>query len=73
MTAGTSHIEDHLTDPAKVYLAPEAATVGDEGAAAAMSSLRRLPHIFTGRPPAPSPLDLPTQLRDGNGLLISAP
>lgn len=73
MTAGTRHIEDHLADPAKVYLAPEAAAFGDEGAARAdVFSLGAIAYlILTGRPPAASPLDLPARLRKGNGLLIS--
>ena len=28
MTAGTQHVEEHLADPAKVYIAPEAAMAG---------------------------------------------
>lgn len=72
-TVGTPHVEDHLVDPAKVYLAPESATVGDEGAARAdVFSLGAIAyHVLTGRSPAPSPLDLPARLREGNGLLIS--
>jgi serine/threonine protein kinase len=73
MTAGTAHVEDHVADPAKTYLAPEAATVGDAGAAQVdVFSLGAIAyHIISGRPPAASPLDLPTRLRDGNGLLLS--
>ncbi len=73
MTAGTEHVEDHLGDPARVYLAPEATTAGDEGSARVdVFSLGAIAyHIFTGRPPATDPLDLPARLRDGNGLLIS--
>ena len=73
MTAGTLHVEDHLVDPAKVYLAPEATAGADEGAARAdVFSLGTIAyHILTGRPPAPSPLDLPERLREGNGLLVS--
>jgi serine/threonine protein kinase len=73
MTAGTLHVEDHLVDPAKVYLAPESTTGGDEGAARAdVFSLGAIAyHILTGRPPATSPLDLPERLREGNGLLLS--
>ena len=73
MTAGTRHIEDHLSDPAKLYLAPEATEGGDEGAAQAdVFSLGAIAyHIFSGRPPADSPLDLPTRLREGNGLRLS--
>ena len=73
MTAGTLHVEDHLVDPAKVYLAPEATAGADEGAARAdVFSLGAIAyHILTGRPPATSPLDLPGRLREGNGLLLS--
>lgn len=73
MTAGTQHVEDHLADPAKIYQAPEAETIRDEGAAQAdVFSLGAISyHILTGRPPVTSPLDLPGQLREGNGLLIS--
>lgn len=73
MTAGTQHVEDHLADPAKVYLAPETASIGDEGAARAdVFSLGAIAyHILASRPPATSALDLPARLREGNGLLIS--
>lgn len=73
VTAGTLHVEDHLADPAKVYVAPECPTVGDEGAARAdVFSLGAIAYqVLTGRPPASTPLELPALLRDGNGLLIS--
>jgi serine/threonine protein kinase len=73
MTTGTLHVEDHLSDPAKLYLAPEAVAGGDEGAARAdVFSLGAIAyHILAGRPPATSPLDLPDRLREGNGLLLS--
>jgi serine/threonine protein kinase len=73
MTAGTLHVEDHLTDPAKVYLAPDAVADGDEGAARVdVFSLGAIAyHILTGHPPATNPLDLPGRLREGNGLLLS--
>lgn len=74
MTAGTRHVEDHLSDPAKVYLAPEANADTDEGAAQAdVFSLGAIAyHILAGRPPAKSPLDLPALLREGKGLRVSA-
>ncbi|MDX8506141.1 BREX system serine/threonine kinase PglW [Mesorhizobium captivum] len=74
VTSGTQHIEDHLADPAKAYLAPEAIAGGDESAARAdVFALGAIAyHILTGRAPVTNPLDLPTSLRDGNGLLISS-
>src|SRR5262249_8986899 len=73
MTTGTLHIEDHLADPAKVYMAPDAVAGADEGAARAhVFSLGAIAyHILTGRAPATSPLELPGRLREGNGLLLS--
>ena len=72
-TAGTRHIEDHLPDPAKVYLAPEASEDAAEGAAQAdVFSLGAIAyHILAGQPPARSALELPALLRDGNGLRLS--
>ena len=56
-TSGTQHVEDHLTDPAKVYHAPEAVAGGDEGAARAdVFSLGAIAyHILAGRPPVSQP------------------
>jgi serine/threonine protein kinase len=73
MTAGTLHVEDHLADRAKVYLAPDAVADGDEGAARAdvFSRGAIAYHILTGRPPVTNPFDLPSRLREGNGLLLS--
>ena len=73
MTAGTRHVEDHLSDPAKLYLAPEATEGADAGAAQAdVFSLGAIAyHIFAGRPPVDSPLDLPARLREGSGLRLS--
>ncbi len=73
MTSGTQHVEDHLSDPAKLYVAPEATAGGAEGAAQAdVFSLGAVAyHIFAGRPPADSPLDLPGLLREGGGLRLS--
>lgn len=72
-TTGTLHVEDHLTDPAKVYLAPEAVGGEDEGSARAdVFSLGAIAyHILTGRAPVTNPLDLPGRLREGNGLVLS--
>lgn len=72
MTAGTRHVEDHLSDPSKVYQAPESAGGEDGAAQADVFSIGAIAfHILTGRPPASSPLDLPARLREGKGLLIS--
>jgi serine/threonine protein kinase len=73
VTAGTLHVEDHITDPSKIYLAPEAATAADAGAGQAdVFSLGAIAyHLLSGRPPAASPLELPAKLREGNGLLLS--
>ncbi len=72
-TAGTRHIDDHLSDPARAYRAPEAADSADEGAAQAdVFSLGAVAyHILSGQPPARGALDLPAVLRDGNGLRLS--
>jgi serine/threonine protein kinase len=73
ITTGTRHVEDHLSDPAKLYRAPEADEGNDLGAAQAdVFSLGAIAyHIFAGRPPVDSPLDLPARLREGNGLRLS--
>ena len=73
-TSGTMHVEDHLADPARIYQAPEAAAVGDEGVARGdIFSLGAIAyHLLTGRLPAARPLDLPARLAEGNGLLLSA-
>ena len=57
MTAGTLHVEDHLADPAKLYLAPEVVSTGDESAARAdVFSLGAIAyHVLTGRPPSHKP------------------
>jgi serine/threonine protein kinase len=74
ITIGTRHVEDHLADPAKVYVAPEAVAGADEGAARAdVFSLGAIAyHILAGRPAVTNPLDLPSLLREGNGLLLSS-
>lgn len=74
MTVGTLHVGDHIADPAKLYLAPEAGTAGDAGAAQAdVFSLGAIAyHLLSGRPPAASPLELPVRLRESNGLLLSS-
>jgi len=72
VTSGTRNIDDHFGDPAKVYLAPEALSGGEAGAQADVFSLGAIAyHLFTGRPPADSPLDLPAKLREGGGLRLA--
>lgn len=74
MTAGTMHVEDHLSDPAKLYLAPESAYGLEDGAAHAdVFSLGATAYfIFSGKPPADSVFDLPARLREGEGLRLSS-
>ena len=73
VTTGTQHVDEYLSDPAKLYRAPEADEATDLGAAQAdVFSLGAIAyHIFAGRPPANSPLDLSARLREGNGLRLS--
>ncbi len=72
VTSGTRNIDDHFGDPAKVYLAPEALSGGEAGAQADVFSLGAIAyHLFTGRPPADSPLELPAKLREGGGLRLA--
>ncbi len=72
-TSGTRHLDDYVADPAKVYLAPESL----QGAAVPaphhdVFSLGAIAyHLFTGKPPAVSPLELPEKLRAGDGLRLS--
>jgi serine/threonine protein kinase len=71
VTVGTQNIEDHLSDPAKVYHAPE--NGAEDGAQADVFSLGAIAyHIFAGRPPADSALELPTTLLANDGLRLSA-
>lgn len=72
ITSGTRNIDDHFADPAKVYLAPEALSGGETGAQADVFSLGAIAyHLFSGRPPADSPLELPAKLREGGGLRLA--
>ncbi len=71
-TLGTFHPEDHVEDPARLYMAPEA-THGTQTPAPYhdVFSLGAVAfHLFTGQPPADSPLDLAERLR-GGGLHLS--
>jgi serine/threonine protein kinase len=73
MTTGTRHVDDYLSDRANLYRAPEADEANEPAAAQAdVFSLGAIAyHVFTGRPPADSPLDLPARVREGNGLRLS--
>ena len=75
VTVGTRHIEEHFSDPAKAYLAPEALSGEGGEAAGALADVFSLGaiayHLVAGRPPADSALDLPERLREGGGLRLS--
>lgn len=73
-TTGTLHVDEYLSDPARLYRAPEADEATDLTAAQAdVFSLGALAyHVFAGRPPTSSPLDLSALLREGNGLHLSS-
>jgi serine/threonine protein kinase len=72
VTSGTRNLDDHFSDPAKIYLAPEALSGGETGAQADVFSLGAIAyHLFSGRPPVDSPLDLPAKLREGGGLRLA--
>jgi len=73
-TTGTRHVDEYLSDPARLYRAPEADEATDLTAAQAdVFSLGAIAyHVFAGRPPANNPLDLPALLREGNGLHLSS-
>jgi serine/threonine protein kinase len=72
-TVGTSHIDEYLVDPARVYVAPEAREgLGASGPHYDVFSLGAIGYLlFTLTPPAPSPLELPEKLRRQGGLRIS--
>jgi serine/threonine protein kinase len=72
-TSGTEHLENYVEDFAKVYLAPEVLCGGSgTGPHHDIFSLGAIAfHLFAGRAPASSPLDLVTRLRAGGGLLIT--
>jgi serine/threonine protein kinase len=72
-TAGTQHVEQYVEEPSQVYLAPEASRP-DIAAGPHMDvfSLGAIAfHLFAGRPPADSRLELAERLRVGHGLRIS--
>jgi serine/threonine protein kinase len=72
-TVGTSHIDEYLVDPARVYVAPEAREgLGASGPHHDVFSLGAIGYLlFTLAPPAPSALELPEKLRSQGGLRIS--
>jgi len=72
-TTGTLHVEQYVEEPSQVYLAPEASRT-DIAAGPHMDvfSLGAIAfHLFAGRPPADSRLELAERLRVGHGLRIS--
>jgi serine/threonine protein kinase len=74
ITAGTLHLDEHFSDPAKIYLAPEALSGADDasGILADVFSLGAIAYLLiAGRPPVDNRLDLPARLRAGNGLRLS--
>ncbi|WP_029008644.1 BREX system serine/threonine kinase PglW [Azospirillum halopraeferens] len=73
VTSGTVHLDSYVEDPAKVYIAPEALSGGPQsGPHHDVFSLAAIAyHLFTGQPPAASPLDLAARLRSGGGLRVS--
>lgn len=71
----TYHIEELVEDISTVYIAPEIQTADAEtlGYSLDIFSLGAIAyHIFSGKPPALSQLDLLDKLRVSNGLQISA-
>lgn len=72
-TTGTVHIDEYLADPTRVYVAPEARDgLGPSGPHHDVFSLGAIGYLlFTGEPPAASPLELPEKLRRHGGLRIS--
>lgn len=72
-TSGTVHLDSYVEDPAKVYIAPEALSGGPQsGPHHDVFSLAAIAyHLFTGQPPAATPLDLAARLRASGGLRVS--
>jgi serine/threonine protein kinase len=72
-TTGTAHIDEYLTDPARLYVAPEARegvpSIGPHHDVFSLGAIGYL--LFTLEPPAASPLELPEKLRRQGGLRIS--
>jgi len=72
-TTGTRHVEDYVEDPGLVYLAPETTRADPaHGPSLDVFSLGCIAyHVFSGRAPAESVLDLQEKLRVGQGLNLS--
>lgn len=72
-TTGTRHIEEHVEEAGKVYLAPETAHASPEhGAKLDIFALGALAyHIFSGQAPANNVSELAEKLRIGQGLRLS--
>ena len=70
---GTMHVEEYVEDPGLVYLAPETSQADiQHGPSLDVFSLGAIAyHVFSGRPPAGSVLELAEKLRIGQGLRLS--
>ena len=70
---GTLHVEEYVEDPGLVYLAPETSQAEvQHGPSLDVFSLGAITyHVFSGRPPAGSVLELAEKLRIGQGLRLS--
>ena len=70
---GTMHVEEYVEDPGLVYVAPETSqSEAQHGPSLDVFSLGAITyHVFSGRPPASSVLDLAEKLRIGQGLRLS--
>jgi serine/threonine protein kinase len=70
---GTMHVEEYVEDPGLVYLAPETSQAeAQHGPSLDVFSLGAITyHVFSGRPPAGSVLELAEKLRIGQGLRLS--
>jgi hypothetical protein len=66
---GTMHVEEYVEDPGLVYLAPETSqSEAQHGPSLDVFSLGAISyHVFSGRPPASSVLDLAEKLRHRPG------
>ncbi|CAO3401284.1 BREX system serine/threonine kinase PglW [Azospirillum palustre] len=73
VVSATIHLGSYVEDPAKVYIAPEALSGGPQsGPHHDVFSLAAIAyHLFTGQPPAATPLELAARLRAGGGLRVS--